>query len=60
MVLGEYFEGSGGIGGLVLDAGQELDSALVFVGIVVLAGAALTFTGLIRLVERRISAWREP
>jgi ABC-type nitrate/sulfonate/bicarbonate transport system permease component len=60
VVLGEYFEGSGGIGGLVLNAGQELDSALVFVGIVVLAGAALTFTGLIRLVEKRISAWREP
>jgi ABC-type nitrate/sulfonate/bicarbonate transport system permease component len=60
VVLGEYFEGSGGIGGLVLNAGQELNSALVFVGIVVLAGAALTFTGLIRLVEKRISAWREP
>jgi NitT/TauT family transport system permease protein len=60
VVLGEYFEGSGGIGGLVLNAGQELNSALVFVGIVVLAGVALTFTGLIRLVEKRISAWREP
>jgi NitT/TauT family transport system permease protein len=60
VVLGEYFEGSGGVGGLVLNAGQELDSALVFVGIVVIAGAALTFTGLLRLVEKRISAWREP
>ena len=59
MVLGEYFEGGGGIGGLVLNAGQELNSALVFVGIVVLAGAALTFTGLIRLLEKRVSAWRE-
>lgn len=59
VVLGEYFEGGGGLGGLVLNAGQELNSALVFVGIVVLAGAALTFTGLIRLLEKRVSAWRE-
>jgi ABC-type nitrate/sulfonate/bicarbonate transport system permease component len=59
VVLAEYFEGTGGIGGLVLNAGQELDSALVFVCIMVLAGAALTFTGLIRLVEKRVSAWRE-
>jgi ABC-type nitrate/sulfonate/bicarbonate transport system permease component len=59
VVLAEYFEGSGGIGGLILKAGVQLDSAEVFVGIVVLAGTALTLTSLIRVIERRISSWRE-
>lgn len=59
VVLAEYFEGTSGIGALILRAGVQLDTAEVFVGIVVLAGTVLTLTSLIRLVERRINSWRE-
>jgi len=59
VVLGEYFEGNDGIGGMILRAGQQLDAAGVFVGLVILSGTALTLTTLIRVLERRVSVWRE-
>jgi ABC-type nitrate/sulfonate/bicarbonate transport system permease component len=59
VVIGEYFEGSNGIGGMILKAGEQLDSAGVFVGLVILSGTALTLTSLIRALERKVSLWRE-
>ncbi len=59
VVISEYFEGSNGIGGMILNAGQQLNSAGVFLGLVILAGTALTLTSLIRTLERRVSSWRE-
>jgi ABC-type nitrate/sulfonate/bicarbonate transport system permease component len=59
VVISEYFEGSNGIGGMILNAGQQLNSAGVFLGLAVLAGTALTLTSLIRTLERRVSSWRE-
>lgn len=59
VVLAEYFEGTSGIGGMILHAGVQLDASMVFVGIVVLAGTALTLTSLIRLLEARFNSWRE-
>jgi ABC-type nitrate/sulfonate/bicarbonate transport system permease component len=44
---------------MILNAGQQLNSAGVFLGLVVLAGTALTLTSLIRALERRVSSWRE-
>lgn len=59
VVISEYFEGSDGIGGMILNAGQQLNSAGVFLGLVILAGTALTLTSGIRTLERRVSSWRE-
>jgi NitT/TauT family transport system permease protein len=59
VVISEYFEGSNGIGGIILKAGVQLDSSAVFVGIVVLAGTVLTLTSLIRVIEKKVSGWRE-
>lgn len=59
VVLSEYFEGTDGIGGMILRAGVELNAGKVFVGIAILAGTALTLTSLIRLLEARFSFWRE-
>jgi ABC-type nitrate/sulfonate/bicarbonate transport system permease component len=59
VTVAEYFEGDNGIGGLILKEGTELNSGGVFVGIVVLAGAALVLTGIIRALEGRVSGWRE-
>jgi NitT/TauT family transport system permease protein len=59
VVLAEYFEGTDGIGGMILRAGVELNSGKVFVGIAILAATALTLTGLIRMLEARFSSWRD-
>ena len=59
VTVAEYFEGDNGIGGLILREGTELNAGGVFVGIVVLAGAALTITVIIRMLEGRVSGWRE-
>lgn len=59
VTVAEYFMGDNGIGGLILREGTELNTSGVFVGVVVLGGAALTITSLIRMVENRVSGWRE-
>jgi ABC-type nitrate/sulfonate/bicarbonate transport system permease component len=59
ITIAEYFEGNNGIGGLILREGTELNTSAVFVGIVILAGAGLTITAILRGIETRISGWRE-
>lgn len=58
VVVSEYFLGNSGIGGLIVTAGENLQSGEVFVGITILALSALVLTGLLRRAERRISQWR--
>jgi len=59
VTVAEYFEGDNGIGGLILKEGTMLNAGGVFVGIAVLAGAALTITAIIRTLEHRVTGWRE-
>jgi ABC-type nitrate/sulfonate/bicarbonate transport system permease component len=58
VVVSEYFLGNSGIGGLIVTAGENLQSGEVFVGITILALSAIVMTGLLRRAERRISQWR--
>ena len=58
VVVSEYFLGNSGIGGLIVTAGENLQSGEVFVGITILALSAIIMTGLLRRAERRISPWR--
>jgi ABC-type nitrate/sulfonate/bicarbonate transport system permease component len=58
VVVSEYFLGNSGIGGLIVTAGENLQSGEVFVGITILAVSAIVMTGLLRRAERRISQWR--
>jgi ABC-type nitrate/sulfonate/bicarbonate transport system permease component len=59
VVVSEYFLGNSGIGGLIVTAGENLQSGEVFVGITILAVAAVIMIGLLQRAERRISQWRE-
>jgi ABC-type nitrate/sulfonate/bicarbonate transport system permease component len=59
VVVSEYFLGNGGIGGLIVTAGENLQSGEVFVGITILALSAIVMTGLLRRAERRFSQWRD-
>jgi ABC-type nitrate/sulfonate/bicarbonate transport system permease component len=58
VVVSEYFLGNSGIGGLIVTAGENLQSGEVFVGITILALSAIVMTGLLRRAERHISRWR--
>lgn len=59
VVVSEYFMGDQGIGGMIVREGNELNTGAVFVGIVVIAGAALVMTGIVRALESRVSGWRD-
>lgn len=59
VVVSEYFLGNGGIGGLIVTAGENLQSGEVFVGITILALSAIVMTGLLRRAERHFSQWRD-
>lgn len=59
VVVSEYFLGNSGIGGLIVTAGENLQSGEVFVGITILALSAIVMTGLLRRAEHRISQWRD-
>jgi ABC-type nitrate/sulfonate/bicarbonate transport system permease component len=58
VVVAEYLIGSLGIGGLIVSAGQSLDSASAFVGVFIMSLAALVLTMLLRRLERRLDHWR--
>jgi ABC-type nitrate/sulfonate/bicarbonate transport system permease component len=58
VVVSEYFLGNSGIGGLIVTAGENLQSGEVFVGITILALSAVIMIGLLQRAERRLSQWR--
>jgi NitT/TauT family transport system permease protein len=58
VVVAEYLLGNNGIGGLIVNAGSLVQSGTVFVGVLVVALAALLLTGLLRRLERRLDHWR--
>jgi NitT/TauT family transport system permease protein len=58
VVVAEYFLGTSGVGGLINAAGQNAETAEVFVGLIIFAIAALLFNAILRMIERRFDAWR--
>ena len=58
VVIAEYLIGSNGIGGLIVASGQTLNFSNAFVGVFVVAIAALVLTSLLRRLERRLDRWR--
>ncbi len=58
LVVSETVNANSGIGALVSDARQFLQTDIVLVGIVVYAVLGLIGDGLIRILERRLLSWR--
>lgn len=58
VVVAEYLVGSNGLGGLILDSGQSLDTSLALAGVAVITAVALILTALLRKIERRVDHWR--
>ena len=59
VVIAEYFLGNKGIGGLIVTAGEQLESGEVLVGIAILAVASLIMQSLLRYAERKVLHWRD-
>ncbi len=58
-VVGEFVGAEAGLGFLINLARGRYDTPLVFVAILMLMGMALTFYGLVALLERRLLRWRD-
>jgi NitT/TauT family transport system permease protein len=58
IVVGEMYGATKGLGFLIATAGARFQTDQVMVGIILIAGAGVTLTELLRLIERRFERWR--
>jgi len=60
VVVAELFASNAGLGYLIFQAGAMYDTAMIFVGVVLLAITGITLNSVLRTVERRLAPWLEP
>ncbi len=58
IVVGEMYGAQHGIGFMIAVAGARFQTDKVMVGIIIIAGAGIALTELLRLIERRFERWR--
>jgi NitT/TauT family transport system permease protein len=58
MVVAEFFTAIGGLGGIVINAGNNFDMAVLFVPIIVLMMLGYGLTVLVGSLEQRIAPWQ--
>ena len=58
LVAAEMVAATRGIGYMVLSASQFLQTAVVIMGIIVIAGIAYLFDLLMRMIERKVVPWK--
>ncbi len=58
IVIAEYFVGNNGIGGLIINASQNLQTGDAFVGATIFALASLLLTALLRALDQKVAKWR--
>ncbi|TAK24557.1 MAG: ABC transporter permease [Chloroflexota bacterium] len=59
VVVAEMYASTVGLGYLIFHGAAAFDSTLVFVGVIVLAGAGVASNAILRSIERRLAPWRE-
>ncbi len=57
VVVAELYAATAGLGYLIFQAGAAYDTTMIFVGVVLLAGAGIAFNSMLRWAERRIAPW---
>lgn len=57
VVIAELYASTAGLGYLIFQAGAMYDTAMIFVGVVILASAGILLNGLLRMSEHRIAPW---
>jgi NitT/TauT family transport system permease protein len=60
VVVGELFGARAGLGYVITDASQVFDMPTLFAAVIILAGAGIVLTSLLRALERRLAVWRAP
>ena len=58
VVVSEFFGSQEGLGVVMVRAASGFQVDVVFAGLIVFAGLSLVMTGLVKLVEERMSRWR--
>ena len=58
IVVGEMYGATNGLGFLIAIAGARFQTDRVMVGIILIAGAGVLLTALLRAIERRFERWR--
>lgn len=58
VVVAEFFGSQEGLGVVMVRAASGFQVDVVFAGLIVFAGLSLVMTGLVKLVEERMSRWR--
>lgn len=56
--VAELVGAENGVGQMMNNAGEQYQTATVFVGLIIFAAAGVLFTGAVRAVERHFDAWR--
>jgi NitT/TauT family transport system permease protein len=58
VVVAELFGARAGLGFLILQSAQSFDTAAMFVGVIILAGAGVGSVALLKLLEQKMAPWR--
>ena len=58
IVVGEMYGASAGIGYMMQAAGATFQTDKVMVGIIIIAGAGMALTGVLKMIEARFDVWR--
>jgi ABC-type nitrate/sulfonate/bicarbonate transport system permease component len=58
VVVAEFFGAQDGLGVLMVRAASGFKVDIVFAGLIIFAGLSLLMTGLVQLLEKRMSRWR--
>jgi ABC-type nitrate/sulfonate/bicarbonate transport system permease component len=58
VVVAEFFGSEAGLGVMMVQASGQYQVDVVFAGLIVFAALSLVMTGLVQLIERRLSRWR--
>jgi ABC-type nitrate/sulfonate/bicarbonate transport system permease component len=57
VVVAELFASTAGLGYLIYQAGAMYDTAMIFVGVIILAAAGIALNSGLRALERRVAPW---
>jgi len=57
VVVAEFYASTEGIGYLIFQAGANYDTALLFSGVIILAGTGVALNAAMRAVENRVAPW---
>jgi len=58
VVVGELYASTAGIGHMIADAGNTLQTDVVFVGVLIFTVTGLVINGLLDRIEKRFERWR--